>query len=199
MLEIETRGSEPVGITMTWTVNASPDDRFPDVVKWYVDLVEQEIKYRVEVGVGIGCKELRVHVEDAPEGGAGKAEGGEAFLDGVEGGNGARPEVRVFTEGLLGIDVEAGEVEELLPEQEAGVRERRRRRPRRSRGEGLGLLGRELEGGAGDEERLWVAVQSHYRHGTPPFVVLLLPLQLHRDWLLGSHPQFSVALTDVGL
>ena len=53
-------------------------------------------------------EELWVHVEDPTLGGALDAHGGEASLDGLEGGEGAGAEIWVLVEGLLGIDVEVG-------------------------------------------------------------------------------------------
>lgn len=46
----------------------APDYGFPDVGEGDSNLVEEEIEDRVEIEVGIGGEELRVHVEDAADG-----------------------------------------------------------------------------------------------------------------------------------
>lgn len=44
-------------------------------------MVQEEVENRVEIGIGIAGEELGVHVEDAAQGRAVDAHGGEAFLD----------------------------------------------------------------------------------------------------------------------
>lgn len=84
--------------------------------------MEEEIEYRVEIRVRVHGEELRVHVQDPAQGGALDAHGGEAALHGLEGGEGAGPEIRVLLEGFLGIDVQVTlQVDELFPEEDAGV------------------------------------------------------------------------------
>lgn len=60
------------------------------------------------MGVRVHSEELRVHVEDPTESRALDAHGGEAVLDGLEGGYRAGAEIWVELEGFLGIDVEVG-------------------------------------------------------------------------------------------
>lgn len=105
------------------------------------DLVEEEIEDWVEVGLGVGGEELRVHVEDAAEGRAVDAEGGEAALDGDEGGEWGGAEVWVQSEGLLGVDVEVLEVYDFLAEDEACVGGGKRRFEEGSEGGGWGFGG----------------------------------------------------------
>lgn len=71
------------------------DYGFADVRKGDSDIVEEEIKDRVEIVVGIGGEELGMHVEDAADGGALDAHGGEAVLDGLDGGERGGAEVGV--------------------------------------------------------------------------------------------------------
>lgn len=62
-----------------------------------------------------------MHVEDAADGGAVKAHGGEAVLDGIEGGERSGTEIWVLREGFVGINFETCEVLELLMEEETRV------------------------------------------------------------------------------
>lgn len=52
-----------------------------DIMEWDSDVVYEEIKHRVEIKMGIGGEELRVHVEDATERGAREAHGAETVFD----------------------------------------------------------------------------------------------------------------------
>ena len=107
--------------------SGASDNGLGEVKEGDGDLVEEEIEDWVEVGLGVGGEELRVHVEDAAEGRAANAEGGKAALDGDEGGEWGGAEVWVQLEGLVGVDIEALEVYDFLAEEEAcvGVGKRR--------------------------------------------------------------------------
>lgn len=117
----EGEGGAELGIDAASQDAGAAEDGLLEVGEGDEGLVKEEVEDGVEVGVGVGGEELGEHVEDATEGGAGDAEGGKAGLDGAEGGERGRAEVGVVAEGLLGVDVEALQVEELLAEQKAGV------------------------------------------------------------------------------
>lgn len=121
MGEEEQRGAE-LGGDVTDEEAGAADDGLADIGERDAGVVEEEVEDGVEAEVGVGGEELRVHIEDAAHGGALDAHGGEAVLDGDDGGEGAGAEVGVFEEGFLGIYVEVGfEVDELFAEEEAGV------------------------------------------------------------------------------
>lgn len=118
----EGEGGAELGVDAADQDAGAAEDGLLEVGEGDEGLVEEEVEDGVEVGVRVRGEELGEHVEDAAEGGAGDAEGGEAGLDGAEGGERGGAEVRVVAEGLPGVDVEALQVEELLPEEKAGVR-----------------------------------------------------------------------------
>lgn len=97
-------------------------DRRVDVGVGDGDVIEEEFEDWVEVAVGVAGEEVGVHSEDAGHVEAVDGEGGEASLDGEEGGEGGGAEARVLGEGFEGVNSEVVlEVEDLLAEEEAGV------------------------------------------------------------------------------
>lgn len=75
--------------------SGASDNGLVDVREGDGDFVEEEIEDWVEVGLGVGGEELRVHIEDAAKGRAADAEGREAAFDGYEGGEWGGAEVWV--------------------------------------------------------------------------------------------------------
>lgn len=62
----------------------APGNGLADFGKGDFDGVEQKIEDWINVGVGVGSKELRIHVKDPADGGGIEAHGGEALSDGLE-------------------------------------------------------------------------------------------------------------------